>query len=194
MTAPRQPMQPVYLDKSGVVRFVPNKILRWLVDTACVDLDKIAAKDFPAADKEQFWQLLGFGIDNFSGLPFVRPNIAAEATRSAVRLLRDNVGKLPWRRVETGWYQASHLGHVFMLRLERCDTEGSYRLSARQVQKLDHLRGEMMAAISGLTWVARMDGKPIALRDGGSTRGAVGSLADGKKRISDWCQVHLKGD
>jgi hypothetical protein len=82
-----QPMQPIYLDELGTPRFKDNAIIRKLVDNEIIDLNKIDTQDFPVADVEQFWQLLGYSTSGYGGLDFVRRKTVAMADEKAVALL-----------------------------------------------------------------------------------------------------------
>ena len=70
----KHPMQPVIRDESGVSRFKPNKIVRWLLDEGRphgLDLNKIAVQNFPQEDEEHFAQLIGYSINGFCELSYV---------------------------------------------------------------------------------------------------------------------------
>lgn len=54
------PIQPLVVDKHGVVRFKQNAIVRWLLDEGPFDLNQIALKDFSQEDQEQLAQLIGY--------------------------------------------------------------------------------------------------------------------------------------
>lgn len=54
-----QPMQPIYLDKHGAVRFKENAIVSYLLDKGGLTLNDLAKVEFPQEDREQFAQLIG---------------------------------------------------------------------------------------------------------------------------------------
>ena len=62
----KMPLQPI---RNG--RFVPNKIVRMLLDTGTVDLNKIACMNFTREEQEQFAQLIGYSLGGFSELSYV---------------------------------------------------------------------------------------------------------------------------
>jgi len=80
-------MQPIELDRDGTPRFKENAIVRWLVDSARVNLNDIRVHRFPIEDVEQFWQLLGYSVSGYGELSFTRDETVAEADRIAEALL-----------------------------------------------------------------------------------------------------------
>ena len=71
LPADRHPVQDVYHDEHGVIRFRPNKIVRDLLDFASnhgFDLNVIAVKNYTDADRVQFSQLCGYSVAGFSEL------------------------------------------------------------------------------------------------------------------------------
>jgi hypothetical protein len=92
-----QPMQPVYADKGGVVRFRGNAIVRALLDRdtergrvhpdfpARSDggLNWIAEQGFSREDQEQFAQLIGYSIAGYHELSYVSDESCAQASRLA---------------------------------------------------------------------------------------------------------------
>lgn len=77
-----QPIQPIVTDSEGVLRFHPNRIIRYLFDSGRLDLNEIAAMDFDPADREQVCMLLGYSVYGFSDLSFV-----SEQTRDRIERL-----------------------------------------------------------------------------------------------------------
>lgn len=65
----KNPIQPLALDKHGVMRFKENAIVRHLLDThpAC-DLNRIACAEFTNDDRQQFAQLIGYSLSGYSEL------------------------------------------------------------------------------------------------------------------------------
>ncbi len=96
-----QPMQPVYRDKGGVIRFCENAVVRALLDRdtergqrypdfpARTDggLNWIAMQRFSQADQEQFAQLIGYSISGYHELSYVSDESAARASLLAKALL-----------------------------------------------------------------------------------------------------------
>lgn len=75
------PMQPLYKDKDGIVRFKANTIVAYLLDNGGIDMNKLASLDFSAEDREQFAQLIGYSLRGFGELSYVTDETysAAEA-------------------------------------------------------------------------------------------------------------------
>lgn len=101
-----QPMQPVYLDARGVVRFRKNLVVDVLLDRdtergrvypdfpARSDggLNWIATQDFSQEDQEQFAQLIGYSVSGYHELSYVSDKSAAWASRRAGEILPDAGG------------------------------------------------------------------------------------------------------
>lgn len=67
-----QPLQPLETDPNGRLRFKPNKIVQHLLDHGGIDLNQIACLDFPQENHEQFAQLIGYSLNGFGELSYVR--------------------------------------------------------------------------------------------------------------------------
>jgi hypothetical protein len=66
------PIQELYTDDKGVVRFKANLIVKWLLDTnGSIDLNTIARQGFSDEDQEQFAQLTGYSLSGFGDLSYV---------------------------------------------------------------------------------------------------------------------------
>ena len=66
-----QPIQPLYEDETGRLRFQSNKIVEALLKFGQKNgfgLNEIAVMDFPPEDREQFSQLHGYSLSGFSEL------------------------------------------------------------------------------------------------------------------------------
>ena len=61
----KQPIQPIEDH-----RFVPNKIVRHLLDDGPFDMNSIAIGDFTAEDREQFAQLIGYSLSGAAELDY----------------------------------------------------------------------------------------------------------------------------
>jgi hypothetical protein len=95
-----QPMQPVYRDEHGTIRFRENDVVRALLDRdtergrvypdfpARSDggLNWIAMQDFSRADQEQFAQLIGYSISGYHELSYVSDESAARASELAKQI------------------------------------------------------------------------------------------------------------
>lgn len=84
------PIQPVHRDPNGVVRFVPNAIVRFLIDWATprgIDMNALALMPFDAADREQFAQLIGYSVSGFGDLSYVSDETYGRAQAAANAVL-----------------------------------------------------------------------------------------------------------
>jgi hypothetical protein len=79
------PMQPLYRDKRGVVRFRANAIVVYLLDHGGIDLNELAMLDFTDSDREQFAQLIGYSLDGFSKLSYVSDQTYETAAAQVAR-------------------------------------------------------------------------------------------------------------
>ena len=69
----KHPVQPLYEDEYGVLRFKPNAIVKFLLDQGPHDMNTLALKEekFSREDEEQFAQLIGYSLGGWSGLDYV---------------------------------------------------------------------------------------------------------------------------
>lgn len=72
--SPSLPIQPLYKDEHGTLRFRENKVVTWLLDNGGKDLNDIARlrESFGQDDMEQFSQLIGYSLSGFGELSYVR--------------------------------------------------------------------------------------------------------------------------
>lgn len=80
------PIQPVYRDEQGVVRFRANAVVSFLYQWASargMGLNELALMPFDAADREQFAQLIGYSVSGFGDLSYVSDETYARATAAA---------------------------------------------------------------------------------------------------------------
>jgi hypothetical protein len=84
----KHPIQPVELDKHGVIRFKQNAIVRYLLDAGPFDLNQLALMPFSREDREQFAQLIGYSVSGFSELDYVSDKVFSEADLQAEKLRR----------------------------------------------------------------------------------------------------------
>ena len=61
-----QPIQPIKLG-----RFVPNKIVQFLLDHGGIDMNYLARQNFTDEDSMQFAQLIGYSLSGYGGLSYV---------------------------------------------------------------------------------------------------------------------------
>jgi len=72
----KHPNQDLETDVHGTVRFVENKIVRYLLEEGSLNIndlsDRFAEDDEYRDDFVQFAQLIGFSVAGFGDLPYVR--------------------------------------------------------------------------------------------------------------------------
>lgn len=78
------PIQQIITDDSGIKRFKQNKIVRYLLDSGEIDMNKLAAIPFDQDDREQFAQLIGYSLGGFADLSYVSDVTYETACRMAV--------------------------------------------------------------------------------------------------------------
>lgn len=66
----KHPLQPVYVDNCGVLRFKPNKIVAHLLDNGGIDMNDLACLDFTKEDRRQFAQLIGYSVGGYGELSY----------------------------------------------------------------------------------------------------------------------------
>ncbi len=82
------PMQPIHVTDDGTVRFVSNRIVRWLLDAGPFDMDQIAMlPGITREEHEQFAQLIGYSVSSFGDLSYAQPETVKAADAEAERLL-----------------------------------------------------------------------------------------------------------
>lgn len=59
------PVQPLYIDEHGTLRFKRNPIVRDMLDLGKNDLNTLSMKNFSPEDWEQFIQLIGYSLSGF---------------------------------------------------------------------------------------------------------------------------------
>lgn len=75
----KHPMQPLYLDKHGTVRFKANPIVRTLLDKGGLDMNALAMMEFTDEDRAHFAQLIGYSLGGFGELSYVSDEVYIEA-------------------------------------------------------------------------------------------------------------------
>lgn len=83
MSDSQHPIQPLEEDEHGRVRFKSNAIVRHLLDNGPFDMNALARMPFSADDREQFAQLIGYSLDGFGELSYVREETLDAATSVA---------------------------------------------------------------------------------------------------------------
>jgi len=80
----KHPVQPLYKDRDGTVRFYENKIIRYLLDAGPFDMNALSRLPFSDDDRQQFAQLIGYSLSGYSELSYVSED-AFGAAQIAVR-------------------------------------------------------------------------------------------------------------
>lgn len=80
----KQPIQPLFREPNGVLRFKENAIVRHLLDFGkehgC-GMNELAAMPFLREDRVQFAQLIGYSLGGFGELSYVRDDDYAAADK-----------------------------------------------------------------------------------------------------------------
>ena len=87
----KHPMQKIYRDDSGVVRFRGNEIIRHLCDTGALDLNRVAIMGFSDEDHMQVAQLLGYSVGGFGELSYADEKTVRLADLAAARLTTGDI-------------------------------------------------------------------------------------------------------
>lgn len=88
----RHPMQSVEMAEDGVVRFRPNVLVRYMLDSGTIDMNHLAAlPNIPQEDREQFAQLIGYSVGGFGSLSYVSDQ-AYEAAAELSEAVLDGQG------------------------------------------------------------------------------------------------------
>lgn len=81
----KHPLQPLEINEDGILRFKKNAIVRFLLDAGPFDMNSIACIPFSQEDREQFVQLIGYSLDGFGELSYIRDEIYKQAERDSQR-------------------------------------------------------------------------------------------------------------
>lgn len=65
------PDQPTAHDEEGVRRFVPNTLVRHLLDEDGLDMNELAAVEATDEERAQFAQLIGYSVSRYADLSYV---------------------------------------------------------------------------------------------------------------------------
>lgn len=82
----KHPLQRMKVDDDGVLRFIPNAIVRFLLDAGPFDLNQLALMPWDDEDRAQLAQLIGYSHSVFGELSYVSDEVwsAAESERKRV--------------------------------------------------------------------------------------------------------------
>ena len=67
----KRPYQQVYSEADGSLRFMENKIVRFLLEAGPYDLEELDLMPFSRKDRIQFAQLIGSHLECFGRQPYV---------------------------------------------------------------------------------------------------------------------------
>ena len=90
------PIQPTFVDDNGTIRFRLNSIVRALLETSTLDLNKIACMDFTKQERMQLAQLIGYSLGGFGELSYVDD----ETYGAAARLHENEISEQEARMIE----------------------------------------------------------------------------------------------
>jgi hypothetical protein len=68
------PIQPVYLDSNGHIRFLDNRIVRDVLEVSKLNgygLNEIALNRYTQEEHQQFAQLIGYSVSGYGDLSYV---------------------------------------------------------------------------------------------------------------------------
>jgi hypothetical protein len=104
----RHPVQPLIIDKYGVVRFKENMIVKSLKNMSNIHiLDKIweGASD---EDKEQLVQLFGQSLSTFRVFPFASPESIAIADTMYREKISEDKARIKWLEERVKGLEGKH--------------------------------------------------------------------------------------
>lgn len=79
MTKQNLPLQPLYLDQNGTIRFQENAVVNYLLNNGGLNMNDIAMQGFPKEHLEQFAQLIGYSLYGFADLSYVKESTVITA-------------------------------------------------------------------------------------------------------------------
>lgn len=85
----KHPMQKIHIAEDGVVRFVANPIVRYLLDKGPFDLNQLAKQGFSKADHDQLAQLIGYSVSGWGDLSFASKKRIRKADKKAEKIWND---------------------------------------------------------------------------------------------------------
>jgi hypothetical protein len=89
-TKPGQlPLQPLYRDAEGEIRFRENKFVRYMLNELRdhgIGLNELSNLQFDDDDWDQLMQLIGYSLDGYGDLSQTTPARLARATKKARKL------------------------------------------------------------------------------------------------------------
>jgi len=82
----KHPMQPIYRDEEGTIRFKENEIVRFLLDHGNLNMNDLARIKCNNNDRSQFAQLIGYSVDGFCDLSYTEKEDCEAALELAKNL------------------------------------------------------------------------------------------------------------
>lgn len=89
------PIQPLYKDEEGTIRFKENEIITYLLDKGVIDLNNLVNLDFQQSDWEQLYQLIGYSLSSYSTLT----KVSDESYEAAVSIYNEGISDLMARNI-----------------------------------------------------------------------------------------------
>lgn len=102
------PIQPLYTDPNGTIRFKSNKIVEYILERGRqygVDLNHLACIDFSQDDREQFAQLIGYSLSGFSELSYVSDETYNTAENMAENSVDEKQARIDYLESELKFYR-----------------------------------------------------------------------------------------
>lgn len=87
----KNPLQPIYYDGVGILRFKSNAIVRFLLDKGPYNMNDLARNEFSDDDREQFAQLIGYSVGGFLDLSYVSDETSQQVEQ--LEQLYENIRK-----------------------------------------------------------------------------------------------------
>ncbi len=85
----KYPMQPLWQDDNGTIRFKGNMVVMYLlgaVEEDAIDMNNLATMGFSDEDMAQFAQLIGYTVSGYGDLSYAKR--VKKADKKAAKLLR----------------------------------------------------------------------------------------------------------
>lgn len=102
-SAVKYPVQPLFTDEVGTVRFKSNPIVDWLLEVGGQDMNTIAMNpNFSKADRSNFAALIGYSLSGWGGLDYVTDQEYAAAEAS---LGEENFGEVKQLRARIAYLE-----------------------------------------------------------------------------------------
>ena len=92
----KHPIQPLIMDKHGVVRFMSNRLVKYMFDVTTDAHGYDFTSDYPASEREQLAQLIGVNLKLFQYLPYVSPETIAVADAMYSEKISEDKARIRW--------------------------------------------------------------------------------------------------